>query len=127
MFHPIFMKFWNKLFSVHLAYNYSRMCYIVMNSLAPFHTPSDHIFCRIRRFKLYFIPKIPNFQSFTQVQQYCPELTSLCQMAGRCPGSTGPGSNYMSTIDAKIRYPETYSIISQNSHLHIFSNPLDAP
>ncbi|EAT42599.1 AAEL005888-PA [Aedes aegypti] len=37
------------------------------------------------------------------VQQYCPELTTLCQMAGRCPGSTGPSSNYMSTIDAKIR------------------------
>ncbi|XP_065089210.1 DNA polymerase theta [Ochlerotatus camptorhynchus] len=37
------------------------------------------------------------------IQQHCPELTSLCQLAGRCPGSSGPSLNYMSTIDAKIR------------------------
>ncbi|XP_062540713.1 DNA polymerase theta [Armigeres subalbatus] len=37
------------------------------------------------------------------VQHYCPELTTLCQIAGHCPGSSGSGSNYMSTIDAQIR------------------------
>ncbi|XP_055628365.1 DNA polymerase theta [Toxorhynchites rutilus septentrionalis] len=37
------------------------------------------------------------------VEHYCPEMSSLCQLAGRCPGSTAPGLNYMSTIDAKTR------------------------
>ncbi|XP_055534466.1 DNA polymerase theta [Wyeomyia smithii] len=37
------------------------------------------------------------------VQQYCPEMLSLCQLAGRCPGSIGPAQNYTSAIDGRIR------------------------
>ncbi|XP_058462812.1 DNA polymerase theta isoform X2 [Malaya genurostris] len=37
------------------------------------------------------------------VQQYCPELSSISQLAGRCPGSAGPALHFMSAIDARIR------------------------
>ncbi|XP_058838608.1 DNA polymerase theta [Topomyia yanbarensis] len=37
------------------------------------------------------------------IQQYCPEMSSICQLAGRCPGSIGPALHYMSAIDGRIR------------------------
>ncbi|XP_055612161.1 DNA polymerase theta [Uranotaenia lowii] len=37
------------------------------------------------------------------VQQYCPELTAMCQLAGHSTGSSSPALNYNSSIDARIR------------------------
>ncbi|XP_053687275.1 DNA polymerase theta [Sabethes cyaneus] len=45
--------------------------------------------------------KVISFQAM--VQQYCPEMSALCQLAGRCPGSSAPALNYTSAIDGRIR------------------------
>uniref|UniRef100_A0A8D8F6T3 DNA polymerase theta n=1 Tax=Culex pipiens TaxID=7175 RepID=A0A8D8F6T3_CULPI len=64
------------------------------------------------------------------VQQYCPEMTAICQLAGRSPGSTGPASNCGSAIDAKIRctvesFLVHHLLLSQLDHFTTQDRPQD--